>query len=142
MLTCAFVVSVRRGNTEWYSYLHQAQTPDYVDQFVFMPAVLDSERAQFEAVSGHPITDLACTGALDPEYVSDSRPRPIDYVPNFSKCVNVSVTHVRAKQPYYFPYTYKVRVATAWNAHLLIASRWCTDVCLLSLYLMSSCCSP
>ena len=97
-------------------------------QFLFMPRVLDKDRDAFEALTGHPMTDLACLNStFHPEIAYDYKPRDQFYftpIPQLGGCfttknltnpqglnsdfkVQISYTHVRSRFPFYFPYQFK-----------------------------------
>ena len=115
------------SESDWQLYVGQSNLPSFVDQFIFMPRVLDSERDGFEAQTGHAISELTCLNStFRPSAAYDYAPRDqFFFVPeadlrlcfttnnltnpkgdNSDFQVHLSYTHVRHRFPFYFPYQY------------------------------------
>lgn len=114
--------------SDWKLYVAQSNLPGFVEQFLFMPRVWDRDRDAFEALTGHPMTDLACLNStFRPEIAYDYQPRDQFYFTPLSQMgqcfttrnlthpqglnsnfsTHISYTHVRPRFPFYFPYQFK-----------------------------------
>lgn len=79
--------SVTFTHSDWRLFIDGSSTPDFVDQFVFMPLVKNESRLDYETRSGLGITD-------------------IELCSNPPTCTTYNLRHPRPSAEYYFPYEY------------------------------------